>query len=207
MVVKSLSLFLAATAAFLVLSGLLVWVVARFLRSNREQLVASGPLAAAQEFALREPSALVLLVEVPRFGSDFRQLEFEVVEQATGQSTRMRYDFVRAQGAVYGVTTMRVPLGRITVQRPGSYLLRTDDSSPARIIHAAGSCSLALPRTHDRRLLGSCFARRHVVKSAPRFVAGLAAAARMSRPRSMVILCSLCISRHAKRRSHKCGGR
>ncbi len=122
--VKSLPLLVAASTAFLGLGGVLAWVVARLLRSNREQLVASGPMTAEQEFMLREPAALLLLVEVPRFGSDFRQLEFEVIEQATGQATKLRYDFVRAQGAVYGVTTMRVPLGRIMVQRPGSYLVR-----------------------------------------------------------------------------------
>ncbi|MGH8094445.1 MAG: hypothetical protein ACREIF_13415 [Chthoniobacterales bacterium] len=124
MMIKSLPLLLAASAAFLTLAGLMVWVVARLLRSNREQIVASGPLAAEQEFALREPATLLLMVEVPRFGSNFRELKFEVIEKATGQSTKLSYDFVRAQGAVYGVSTMRVPLGRITVQRPGPYLVR-----------------------------------------------------------------------------------
>jgi hypothetical protein len=130
MVVKSWPLLVAASTAFVVLGGLLVWVVARLLRSNREQLVASGPLTAEQEFVLQEALELLLLVEVPRFGSDFRQLEFEVVEQATGQSTKLHYDFARAQGAVYGVTTMRVPLGRITVKRPGAYLVRIGRLQP-----------------------------------------------------------------------------
>jgi hypothetical protein len=130
MVVKSLPLLVAASTAFLVLGGLLVWVVARLLRSNREQLVATGPMTAEQEFVLREPAALLLVVEVPRFGSDFRQLAFEVVEKSTGQSTKLHYDFVHAQGAVYGVTTMRVPLGRITVQRPGAYLVRINGLQP-----------------------------------------------------------------------------
>ncbi|HXA09060.1 MAG TPA: hypothetical protein VNW28_03700, partial [Chthoniobacterales bacterium] len=95
MMVKSLPLLVAASTAFLALGGVLAWVVARLLRSNRAQLVSSGPMTAAQEFTLREPGTLLLLVEVPRFGSDFRQLEFEVVEQATGQATKLRYDFVR----------------------------------------------------------------------------------------------------------------
>jgi hypothetical protein len=99
-------------------------VVASLLRSNCKQIVAAGPFATEQEFALREPGALLLMVEVPRFGSNFRELEFEVIDKATAQSTKLRYDFVRAEGAVYGVTTMRVPLGRIRVQRPGQYLVR-----------------------------------------------------------------------------------
>jgi hypothetical protein len=130
MVIKSLPLLVAASAAFFLVGDLLVWVVARLLRSNREQLVAGGPLTAEQEFMIGEPAALVLLIEVPRFGSNFRQFEFEVVEKASGQSTKLRYDFLRAQGAVYGVTTMRVPLGRITVQRPGSYLVRIGGLQP-----------------------------------------------------------------------------
>ena len=124
MVIKSLPLLVASSTAFFLLGGLLVWVVVRLLRSNREQLLASGPMTAEQEFALREAAALLLLIEVPRFGSGFRELEFEVVEQASGRTTKLSYDFVRAQGAVYGVTTMRVPLGHVTVERPGSYLVR-----------------------------------------------------------------------------------
>ena len=124
MMVKSLPLLLAASTAFLILSGLLVWVVARLLRSNHKQIVAGGPLTAEQEFTLRDPGPLLLIIEVPRFGSNFRQFEFEVVEKASGQVTKLSYDFVRAQGAVYGVSTMRVPLGRITVKRPGPYLVR-----------------------------------------------------------------------------------
>ena len=78
----------------------------------------------------REAAALLLLIDVPRFGSRFRELEFEVVEQASGRTTKLTYDFLRAQGAVYGVTTMRVPLGRVTVERPGSYLVRVCGLKP-----------------------------------------------------------------------------
>jgi len=107
--IRSLPPLAASTTAFFLLGGLLVWVVVRLLRSNREQLLASGPMTAEQEFALREAAALLLLIEVPRFGSGFRELEFEVVERASGRATKLSYDFVRAQGAVYGVTTIRVP--------------------------------------------------------------------------------------------------
>jgi len=128
--IRSLPPLAASTTAFFLLGGLLVWVVVRLLRSNREQLLASGPMTAEQEFALREAAALLLLIEVPRFGSGFRELEFEVVERASGGATKLTYDFVRAQGAVYGVTTMRVPLGRVTVERPGSYLVRVCGLKP-----------------------------------------------------------------------------
>ncbi len=130
MMIKSLPLLAGASATFLTLGVLLVRVIARLLRSNRAQWVASGPLVAEQEFAIRDSGELLLLIEVPRFGSDFRELEFEVVEKATERATRMRYDFLRAQGAVYGVTTMRVPLGRVALQRPGSYLVRITGLQP-----------------------------------------------------------------------------
>lgn len=128
--IKSLPLLIAASTAFLIFGSLLIWVALRLLRSNRQQLVATGPMVAEQEFGLREPGQLLLLVEVPRIGSKFRQLEFELIEKATGQSTKMRYDFIRAQGAVYGVTTMRVPIGRFVVQRVGSYLVRVTGLQP-----------------------------------------------------------------------------
>ena len=122
--VKSLPLLIAASTAFLTFGCLLVWVVVRLLRSNRKQLAATGSMISEQEFVLRETGQLLLLVEVPRIGSNFRKLEFELLEKATLQSTRMHYDFMRAQGAVYGVTTMRVPIGRFVAQREGSYLMR-----------------------------------------------------------------------------------
>src|SRR3954447_1038076 len=128
---KSFPILSAASTAFFIFTCLLVWVVVRLLRSNRKQLVAIGPMVSEQEFVLRESGPLLLLVEVPRIGSNFRQLEFELSERATGQSTRMRYDFLRAQGAVYGLTTMRVPIGRFVVQREGSYLLRISGLQPA----------------------------------------------------------------------------
>ena len=131
MVIRSLPLLVASSTTFFLLGGLLIWMVVRLLRSNREQLLASGPITAEQDFALREAAALLLLIDVPRFGSRFRELEFEVVEQASGRTTKLTYDFLRAQGAVYGVTTMRVPLGRVTVERPGSYLVRVGGLQPS----------------------------------------------------------------------------
>ena len=122
--IKSLPLLVVAAVAALIFLCLLIRVIAALLRSNRKQLVATGPLIEEQEFKLTEASPLLLMVEVPRFGSAFRHLQFEVVEQASGQLTRLGYDFLRAQGAVYGVTTMRVPIGRLPSVRPGRYLVR-----------------------------------------------------------------------------------
>ncbi len=122
--VKSWPLLIAASAGFVVFGSLLITVITSLVRSNRRQIVAAGPLVEEQEFELKEAQPLLLLVEVPRLGSGFRDLEFQVTEKATGRVTSLSYNFLRAQGAVYGVTTMRVPIGRIDPTRPGSYLLR-----------------------------------------------------------------------------------
>ena len=122
--VKSWPLLIAASAGFVVFGFLLVAVITSLVRSNRRQIVATGPLVAEQEFELKEAQPLLLLVEVPRLGSGFRNLEFQVTETATGRVTSLSYNFLRAQGAVYGVTTMRVPIGRIEMAPPGPYLVR-----------------------------------------------------------------------------------
>ena len=122
--VKSWLLLIAASAGFVVFGFLLVAVITSLVRSNRRQIVATGPLVAEQEFELKEAQPLLLLVEVPRLGSGFRNLEFQVTETATGRVTSLSYNFLRAQGAVYGVTTMRVPIGRIEMAPAGPYLVR-----------------------------------------------------------------------------------
>lgn len=124
MIIKSWSMLVLASALFFVFACLLVRVVLRLLRSNREQILATAALLPEQEVTIREPGEVLLLIETPRFGSDYRNFEFEVTEKATGQSTKIKYDYLRAQGAVYGVTTARVPLGRITAQRAGAFLVR-----------------------------------------------------------------------------------
>ena len=144
MEIKSLPLLLGAGVAGLIFLSLLVRVIAALLRSNRKQIVATGPLIEEQEFELGEASPLLLMVEVPRFGSDFRQLQFEVVEQASGQVTRLSYDFLRAQGAVYGVTTMRVPIGRLPFVQPGRYLVRVLGLQP-RTSYSSSRIMLSQP--------------------------------------------------------------
>ena len=99
MTVKSWPLLIAAGASVITLGSLLIWAVAKLLRSNREQIVATLPLAREQKFEFSEPSSLLLMVEVPRIGSGFRDLAFEIGDESTGQLTRLSYDFVRARGA------------------------------------------------------------------------------------------------------------
>src|SRR2546423_2325689 len=122
--VKSWNVLILASLSFVALSGLLIWIVLRLLRGNRNQLLATGPLLPSQELTIPEPGELLLLLETPRFGSDYRDFEFEDTEKETGRTTKMKYNFARASGTTYGVTTMRVPLGRMIAPRAGAYLIR-----------------------------------------------------------------------------------
>lgn len=124
MIVKSWDLLVLASVLLVTFGGLLVRFVRQLVRSNRDQILAVAALLPEQEVTISEPGEILLLLETPRFGSAFRNFQFEVVEAATGQSTRMKYEYLRAQGAVYGVTTMRIPLGRMTAQQAGIFLVR-----------------------------------------------------------------------------------
>jgi hypothetical protein len=150
MEVKSLPLLFVAALAGLIFLYLLIRVIAGLLRSNHRQIVATGPLLDQQQFELSEASPLLLLVEVPRFGCAFRQLQFEVIEKVSGRVTRLGYDFLRAQGAVYGVTTMRVPIGRLSSVRPGRYLVRVLGLNPETDY---SKCRLMLSRPYLGRMV------------------------------------------------------
>jgi hypothetical protein len=129
--IKSLPLLIGASLAGLIFLCFLVGAIVALIRSNRRQIVAEGPLREEQLFDLEEAQPLLLLVEVPRLGSKFRDLEFQITEKTTGFATNMSYNFIRAQGAVYGVTTMRVPIGRLQISQPGSYLVRVSGLASA----------------------------------------------------------------------------
>jgi hypothetical protein len=149
-IVKSWSVLVVAGAVFLTLGCLLIWVVAQLIRKNRKQILVTAALVAEQELAIREPGELVLLLETPRFGTDYRNFEFDIAESATGQRAHMKYEYMRAQGAVYGMTTMRVPLGRMTAQRAGAYLMRVTGLQAGKDYSA---CRILLSRPYLGRMV------------------------------------------------------
>ena len=149
-IVKSWSVLVAAGIVFLTLGSLLIWVVAQLIRKNREQILATAALVAEQELATRKPGELVLLLETPRFGTDYRNFEFDIIENATGHRTHMKYEYMQAQGAVYGMTTMRVPLGRMTAQRAGAYLMRVTGLQAGKDYSA---CRILLSRPYLGRMV------------------------------------------------------
>lgn len=130
--IQSLPLLFLALIAFLVFATLLVWVIACLIRSNRAQVIASGPLVAEQEMTVAEAADSSVVLEVPRFRSDHRTWQIDLTESVTNETTRLRYDLLRAQGAVYGFGTMRVPFGRIRLPRAGRYLVRVSGLTPGK---------------------------------------------------------------------------
>ncbi len=130
MMMKSWPLFDLAAVTFFAFAALEIWFVRRLLRGNREQVLASVPIQAEQEINVVKAGEIVLLLEVPRFGSDFRQFHFAFAEEATRRTTEMQYNYLRAQGAIYGVTTMRVPIGRLTIEKPGVLHLSISSLDP-----------------------------------------------------------------------------
>ncbi|HEY1770847.1 MAG TPA: hypothetical protein VGG02_11410 [Chthoniobacterales bacterium] len=130
--VKSWSLLLGASILFVAFAVALIWVVMRLLRSNREQILATAPLLPEQEVTIRAPGEMILLIETSRFDTDYRNLEFEVLEKTTGRSTKLKYGYMRGQGAVHGVTTMRVPIGNVIAQSPGAFVVRVTGLEPGR---------------------------------------------------------------------------
>jgi hypothetical protein len=124
MAVRSWGILIGASAGLVVLACLVGWLALRLIRSNRDQLLASGALVPEQQLTIPAARDVILLLETPRMQTNYSQLAFELVDQATGAGTTMRYDYARAQGAVHGMSTMRIPFGRMTVKEAGTYSVR-----------------------------------------------------------------------------------
>lgn len=129
---KPIGVYSVAVIAFLVLGAGLVWVVLQMLRGNREDVLATMAFSPEQEINLLEPGELILLVEGPRFSTDYMHFEFEVIEKQSGLSNKMKYHVFKDQGAVYGVSTMKVPYGRMRAPRAGVYVVRANGLNPGQ---------------------------------------------------------------------------
>jgi hypothetical protein len=102
----------------------------RLIRGNRAALVSSLPLVAGQTVAVESPGELVVSVEVPRLATDYRQWEFEVLEERSKQTHAMKWDGPRSTGAVTGISTVKIPLGRLTLAQPDQLTLRVKGLAP-----------------------------------------------------------------------------
>ena len=113
---------MAGTAFVLLGAGLAACVIG-LIRDNRNDILASAPIVREQEVRLARAGEVVVMVETPRTATDYRAFQIQLVDQQNGQSVTLAYSLMTAKGAVYGVTTMQVPFGRMNAH-PGTYFVR-----------------------------------------------------------------------------------
>jgi len=100
------------------------WLALRLIRGNRAAVVASLPLLSDQTVAVDVSGELVVSIEVPRLATEFRTWEFEVVEEQTKRSHVMKYGGPRSTGTVKGFSTIKIPIGRLALERPENLAVR-----------------------------------------------------------------------------------
>ncbi len=113
-----------AGAAFLLFGFGFVWCSVQMVRSNRKDILAVAPVVPAQEIQLPSSGMARVLLECPRTSADYRNMRIELVEKESGRNVTADYAPLAAQGAVYGVTTMQVPIGPAAMLRTGTYVVR-----------------------------------------------------------------------------------
>ena len=124
MMIRSWSLLAVAVIVFLVLVVGLVWCVVSLLKSNRGDTLASVALTREQEIKLPGAGEVIVLVEMPRLASSFGDLQIELTEKQSGHAEVLKYSYAKAQGAVRGFDSVKIPFGHITAPRAGTYVAR-----------------------------------------------------------------------------------
>lgn len=126
-----------------------VWMALRLIRDNRAAIIRTLPVLPEQTVRVAEPGELVVSIETPRLATDYRSWVFDVVEHATGRRHVMKYAGPRATGKVSGISTARIPLGRVTL--PSADVLTVNVSGLAPTAdHSA--YRLVLTRPHLLRM-------------------------------------------------------
>jgi hypothetical protein len=129
MTTQSYGLFAIAGVAFVLCGIGLVICVMSLIKGNRNDVLASAPIVNEQEVTLRSAGEMLVIIETPRTAADFRSFQIQLTDRQTGQAVTMSYPYPTAQGAVYGVTTMQVPFGRMEANA-GTYLVRIAGLQP-----------------------------------------------------------------------------
>jgi hypothetical protein len=124
MMIKSgLWVAVAGVALVLFCAGA-AWTALRLIRGNRAAVVATLPLLSEQVVAVESPGELVVSIEAPRMATEYRQWEFELLEASTRRTHLMKYGGPRSTGAVTGISTIKIPVGRLTLERPDKLTIR-----------------------------------------------------------------------------------
>jgi hypothetical protein len=115
--------FALAGMVFVLLGIGQVYCVMSLVRGNRKDVLVSAPLASQQEVSLTAAGEVLLMIESPRLAADYRAFQIQWIDKQTGQAQMMNYSFATAQGAAYGLSTVKVPFGRMTAHA-GVYVVR-----------------------------------------------------------------------------------
>jgi hypothetical protein len=132
MAVKSVGLLMTAGALFIALAAGLIWLVTLLIRANQNSVLASSNLASSQEVRLDQIGEVVVLLEVPRISSEFRNFQLYFTNRDTGHEIALRYHYLTAQKSVYGVTTMKVPFGRLINTAPATWSVNITGFEPGK---------------------------------------------------------------------------
>ena len=114
---------------FVLLAIGLIWSITNLVRGNSRDILAYAPVVPQQEISLPSTGEVLIVMEVPRIGSDFRNFQIELIAKNSAPPVIMKYSYATAQGAVYGISTMQVPFGRMTAQA-GIYVVRIAGMQP-----------------------------------------------------------------------------
>jgi hypothetical protein len=124
MMIKSGSKLAVAGVAFGLFGVGAAVMAIQLVRSNRAAVIFTLPLVSEQTVAVSAPGEVVVSVEVPRLTTEYRQWEIEVVEANAKRKHLLKYSGPRATGVVKGTSTIKIPLGRVTLAQPDNLIVR-----------------------------------------------------------------------------------
>jgi len=117
------------SAAVILFLAAFVVIAVRLVRDNRKDVLAAAPLVPEQKVLL-PAGPVILAVEAPRLSVAYRALRFQVSDDGGRPVADLRYRMTTASGAVYGVTRVKVPFGRLTITHPGAFHVRASGLPP-----------------------------------------------------------------------------
>lgn len=132
MAVKSLGLLVTAGVFFTLLGIGLVSFITLLIRGNQNSVLKSTTLVSGQEVRLDSIGEVVVLLEVPRISREFRNFQLHFTNRETGQQIALQYRYLTAQKSVYGVTTMKVPFGRMANTAPATWSVNVSGLEPGK---------------------------------------------------------------------------
>jgi hypothetical protein len=130
MMIKSGAGLAMAGIAFVLFCVGAGWLALRLIRSNRAAVISTLPLRLEQTVVLESSGEVVVSIEVPRMSTEYRQWEFEIVEARSQRIHLMKYGGPRSTGAVTGISTIKIPIGRLTLAQPDTLTVRAKGPAP-----------------------------------------------------------------------------